>query len=1276
MIVLSPFEVTASTESSYIEANTLAGNRLNSELRDLGNAVQVINTQFLQDTAATSNETLLQYTTSTEVGNLQGNFTGLGDGSQLNETDQFRNPSQNTRVRGLTNADNTRDYFVSDIPWDSYNVDRVDLQRGPNSILFGQGSPAGLINNSTKQASFRDRGEVEIRVDNNGTVRGTIDWNKELIDDQLAVRIAVLREDQKYQQEPAFADSKRYYAAMRYEPEFLKRGNARTIIRANWETGDIDSNRPRTLPPGDLITPWFWTGTSAGRYDRSGVLPDGTEVAAGSPRAFANLNKMTFNPHLSQNDNFYNPNFQHGVTRPVINGGPFGGNINPYFYPWVGNFGSSIGGPIGYYSSSTGGTPTVIDQEIRETWGVSTNGSLDGSLAYDFNRLVGVAQYSDFAKNARLEYGEFGVYKNRSLTDASVFNFYDQLIDGPNKKEWQDIDAYNINLAQTFFNDKVGFEAAYNQEAYKNGQLSLLTDTRQAIAIDMNRIHTDGTTPGINGIPYEDGTPNPNLGRPFIGDNGQFNNNSYSSDRENKRLTGFIIHDFGRESSNSIMKMIGKHTLTALWAEDEQRTENKNWMRYGILDEEYRAFLRSTADFNEGQTFVPSTLIYLGDSMMNASSAAGAKLKRPTAKFTFPTTTQYRVFDSHWAGGANWADPWNNSLYPQSAEIDAWYASRNPPATNPYYSTQSENPANYVGWTNRTLTVTDSESSKSARDLLTTSARLQRKLTNSKALVWQGHLLDGALVGTFGVREDRAQGWSLSVNTTSPEGGEFPYTQQWGHLNLDPAVYHMPTTAEVNRYGDLDSPDYNSNYRGSHSDLTERSTSWMAVVHFNELPVLKDITERWPVSVSAFYNESTNFQPEALRVDVYGEQIGLPEGETKDYGLLFESRDGKYSFKVTKYKTDVKNANSAGLSGGAVSYIGNSQSWGANWANQFQYDFALGNQPSQMHINAQVNNRPAGAAQPAGWTAQYREALPEWDATNSLYNYGTDVGEDQAAAAAREASVVAAWRAWQAQVDPRFYTAWGMDLNAPFRQTNPTGVTSTSPNGFALSEDSTSKGYEFELSAQPIRNLRLILNAAKTSATRKNIGGDNLREFINAYETALQRGARGSAGDLRIWWGGAGNETTNYQWYTNIGSEWKQRSLQEGTNVPELREWRLNAIATYDFTEGRLNGLSIGGGLRWQDEMVIGYPVLPVGTDDITFDIGNPHMGPAETNVDLWIGYRMRFADKVDWRIQLNVRNVTQGDDLIPVTAQPDGTPATYRIAPPRVITLTNTFTF
>ncbi|HWL15103.1 MAG TPA: hypothetical protein VNR00_05830, partial [Opitutus sp.] len=48
VVVLSPFEVSASAPNSYNTATTLAGNRLNTQLRDVGAAVQVVTTQFLR----------------------------------------------------------------------------------------------------------------------------------------------------------------------------------------------------------------------------------------------------------------------------------------------------------------------------------------------------------------------------------------------------------------------------------------------------------------------------------------------------------------------------------------------------------------------------------------------------------------------------------------------------------------------------------------------------------------------------------------------------------------------------------------------------------------------------------------------------------------------------------------------------------------------------------------------------------------------------------------------------------------------------------------------------------------------------------------------------------------------------------------------------------------------------------------------------------------------------------------------------------------------------
>ena len=228
VLVLTPFEVTSSGEEGYNAATTLAGNRLKTELRDVGSAIQVVTSQFLRDTGATDNTSLLQYTTGTEVGGLRGNFAGFGNAAQLNE-DTLR-PSENTRVRGLAAADNTRDYFRSDIPWDSYNVDRVELQRGANSILFGQGSPAGIINTGLKTAVFKNSGEAELRVDSYGTLRGTLDINRVLVPKELAIRISALAEDEKFRQEEAFSKDKRIYAALRYEPKVLNREGLITAI--------------------------------------------------------------------------------------------------------------------------------------------------------------------------------------------------------------------------------------------------------------------------------------------------------------------------------------------------------------------------------------------------------------------------------------------------------------------------------------------------------------------------------------------------------------------------------------------------------------------------------------------------------------------------------------------------------------------------------------------------------------------------------------------------------------------------------------------------------------------------------------------------------------------------------------------------------------------------------------------------------------------------------------------------------------------------------------
>jgi outer membrane receptor protein involved in Fe transport len=295
--VLSPFVVDAAEDKGSYKANsTLAGTRVRTDLKDVASAISVVTAQFLQDTGAKNASDLLVYTPSTEVAGLRGNFSGAAGSAVVQEN----TVSATTRVRGLDSADNTRDYFLTDIPWDSFDVGRVDLQRGPNSILFGTGSPAGIINVSTNGAAFNNSYNVTNRFDQYGSLRDSVTINQEIIPGVLAIRLAALQDNEKFEQADAFENTNRYYGAFRFDPKLFGK-DSHTTIRGNFERGQQTSDEPRTLPPTDEITPWFTSTLNIGGVTNPGY------------------NKITENQ-------FSNTNPTAGGPAPGASGGPESAN--------------------------------------------------------------------------------------------------------------------------------------------------------------------------------------------------------------------------------------------------------------------------------------------------------------------------------------------------------------------------------------------------------------------------------------------------------------------------------------------------------------------------------------------------------------------------------------------------------------------------------------------------------------------------------------------------------------------------------------------------------------------------------------------------------------------------------------------------------------------------------------------------------------------------------------------------------------------------------------
>ncbi len=223
-------------------------------MRDIGSSISIVNEEFLRDTGSQNLGDVFIFTPNTEIGGLGGNHSGSQGANPIPEQQRDDPSGGLTRVRGLASADLTRDYFITNIPFDTFNTDRVEVQRGANSALYGLGSPGGIVTASTIRADFLgNRGRVRFETDQYGTMRYSMRYNQ-MIGDHVAIRIAGLSEDKGYEQKQAFLEDNRLFAAVTVK---LPLG---LTARANAEISERRSSNPDYVPPNDGITPWINLG--------------------------------------------------------------------------------------------------------------------------------------------------------------------------------------------------------------------------------------------------------------------------------------------------------------------------------------------------------------------------------------------------------------------------------------------------------------------------------------------------------------------------------------------------------------------------------------------------------------------------------------------------------------------------------------------------------------------------------------------------------------------------------------------------------------------------------------------------------------------------------------------------------------------------------------------------------------------------------------------------------------------------------------------------------
>jgi len=1193
---MSPFIVESSESDGYTITETLAGTRIRTDMKDLAASVSTISEMFLNDTGATGSEDLLVFTPNTEVGGLEGNFSGVGNDGSLNE--ELVAPQTNTRIRGLTQADNTMNYFRTDIPWDSYNVDAVTIQRGPNSVLFGVASPAGIVNAATKRAQFNDSYKLESIYDEFGRMRTVADANKVIIEDLLAVRVIGLDDSEKYRQKQAYKNTERYYLTATYTPKLLGENQAPLNVTVMAETGKIRSNAPRMLPPTDYITPFF------------------------DPNK---LNRLTVNPQYAVE---YGYQLDNGRLLD------FPENAQP----WLGRGGGIAGGnnPVFIFDALTGGTVlSVQESNFSKSRGVNDMGEIDNGTDGFQNLFItsGVAGFNNYVRNMNgLQPGVYGgpasFWKDKVITDTNVFDFYNNLLEGDNKREWTDFDAYSIALSQTFLDNKLGVEYYYDFQEVTRGGESMFGN---ALSIDINTHNRSGIPDGSivsswdrtglepGEVPPVDsvtgGIPNPNLGRAYVNSGGA-NGSELWRKRENNRFTAYYQADFRdfMDEESWLARLLGKHVFTGLYQSDEVSENQYSW-RQNMMGADWINTQPWYSSNISGNNRAIAATYYVSGDLRNANVSSGLGIVPIPGRVTLPTTANILYFDPTW--NALGIDPGAEYIKPIDGEV----------------ITQSENPDNFVGPVTKNFQILSRDSGDAASLYRNGSRSITE--TVSKGLTWQAYLLDGHVIPTYGYREDEVTVSGSGAPVIDPNVG-----------NVNPFYKHVVTDANTT--------------------VNEgETTTWGVVVKspdfiVDAIPLVDDLR--------LFYNESENFSAQP-RIGFSTNPLPNAAGISEDYGVVVSLMDGRFNIKATWYETKQTDATipggaplgseQANLTDNRVFHIVHATrieafTRGEDIAGyEWYYNFYWGD----TFDGYAFDTVPGGFDNPyvieslAAAQAVYDNLFPqEW---YDAFGYPIDVAKLQSPD----------WEVRKTGItDPNFQP--GGTANATsIRGSNGGRVNGLFPVGTI---DQVSKGFELEVTAKLTDNWDLYLNVAKVEAARGSLGEDFvkvLEEQWNYYQ--------GPAGDLRQWW--AGDQKTRDWFAENLWKPYQFQVSAEGIPAPEIRPWRANAVTTYRFTDGALNGLRVGAALRWEDDLVLGNE-LNDAQDNL--DPNRPIKGAADTTMDVWFGYNRMISDKINWDIQLNVKSVGEDVGLVPISVNPNGEVAAMRIKEGMRWELRNTFSF
>jgi hypothetical protein len=465
VVVLSPFEVKAES-NGYYSPNTMSGTRINSSIQDLASSITVVTKGQMQDFAMLDVNDVFLYAANTEGTGTYTAGTGVGvadrNGSVADNVQI--DPINSNRVRGIAPANISLGDIqtMGRVPIDPIDIDSIEISRGPNANVFGLGNPSGTVNLvPTAANTSRSFSQATERTDSYGGYRSTLDLNRVLWQNKLAIRASGVFEHDGYIRKPSGTNIVKYNGMIKFRPF---KG---TMINATVNYYHMNGNRPNELPPRDNISYWLASGKPT--WD-----PTTQQI---------HINGVTVGTYTSTTYN--GPDYFSATL--------LGGTHSQMFIDQSG---------LSYWSA-----PQAFNNTSALLPGTTVRGPTAGGQADRFLQTTGAAGAQGTAAKPS---SQPLFVTTPTISDKSIYDWSSINLAAPNRLMDKTLTT-NVQIEQEFLNT--------NRQLLV-GQVAFMREDSQRYTRNLlGTANTEGQSNQLEIDPNEkllDGTPNPYFLRPFI----------------------------------------------------------------------------------------------------------------------------------------------------------------------------------------------------------------------------------------------------------------------------------------------------------------------------------------------------------------------------------------------------------------------------------------------------------------------------------------------------------------------------------------------------------------------------------------------------------------------------------------------------------------------------------------------------------------------------------------------------------------------------------------